>query len=313
MSEIEGRAELVIAGFWRRIGALLIDSVVLGVVGIIIGSLLYSSLARVGAPARLIGFTISLVYFGVLNSRLGHGQTLGKRWLGIRVVDGQGQLLSLGRSLVRYVVFGVPFFVNNVPLSATLTNSMVFDMALSLLVFGGGFAIVYLYIFNRRTRQSLHDLVVGSYVVSVAPQEGQAHFLPVWRVHVVVVALFALFCLGAPGFAKRLAQQEFFASLMPLYHTLQEQPHVMNAQVMRGWVAATGRPTTHYLSAQIRVDSPMTDDADYARSLAELMVKGDPHIAEEDGVRVGLAYGYDIGIASWWTRHVYSFKTSELQ
>jgi uncharacterized RDD family membrane protein YckC len=60
-----------------------------------------------GAYARLIGFAIALAYFGICKSRIGGGQTLGKRWLDVRVVDAHDQLLSLPRSLLGYAVLGI--------------------------------------------------------------------------------------------------------------------------------------------------------------------------------------------------------------
>ncbi|GLQ50950.1 RDD family protein [Dyella flava] len=313
----EGRQDLVIAGFWRRLGAFFIDSIIVGLVGALIGIVLFDSLARMGAPARLIGFVIALAYFGVLNSRIGDGQTLANRWLGIRVVDGQGQTLSLPRALLRYTVLGIPLFFNGLPLPGAALLSPVVGALVSLLVFGGCFAIVYLYVFNRRTRQSLHDLAVGSYVVRVQPEAGEAHFATVWQGHLAVVMVIALLSLGAPLIAKRLAQTDTFAGILPLYQTLEAQPHVMSAQVTRGstsvWSSKSGSSTTRYLSALLRVDAPMINDADYARSIAQTMIKGDPHQAQEDVVTVVLAYGYDMGIASWWTKRTYIYKPWELQ
>ena len=313
----EGRQDLVIAGFWRRLGAFAIDSLIVGLVGALIGAALFDSLARIGAPARLIGFVIAVAYFGVLNSRIGDGQTLANRWLGIRVVDGQGQTLSPLRALLRYTVLGIPLFFNGLPLSGAALMSPVIGALVSLLVFGGGFVIVYLYVFNRRTRQSLHDLAVGSYVVRVQPDAGDAHFATVWKGHLAVVIVIALLSLSAPLAAGRFAQSDTFAGMLPLYQTLEAQPHVMSAQVMRGtasfWSSKNGSSTTRYLSARLRVDAPMINDADYARGIAETMVKGDPHQAQEDVVTVVLAYGYDMGIASWWTRRTYAYKPWELQ
>lgn len=104
-----------IAGFWRRIFAFVIDCLLLGVVGWMLGAIFFDVLARMGSYARLIGFAIALAYFGIGNSRLGSGQTLGKRLLGLRVVDGHHAILSLPRSLARYVVLGIPFFVGGLP------------------------------------------------------------------------------------------------------------------------------------------------------------------------------------------------------
>jgi hypothetical protein len=41
---------------------------------------------------------------------------------------------------------------------------------LSIVVIGGMLVIAYLYVFNRRTRQSLHDLCVQSYVVRASAE-----------------------------------------------------------------------------------------------------------------------------------------------
>ncbi|MFC5580503.1 RDD family protein [Rhodanobacter terrae] len=202
-----------IAGFWRRLGALAIDLILLGIAGLILGALFFDPLARMGAYARLIGFAIALAYFGLCNSRIGGGQTLGKRWLGVRVVDAHDQLLSLPRSLLRYAVLGIPFFANGLPLDPTLAMSTPLGYLLALVVFGGMFAIVYLYIFNRRTRQSLHDLVVGSYVERFDGAARPVPFPVMWRGHLAVAALLAALALSAPVIASRFAQTQTFAGI----------------------------------------------------------------------------------------------------
>lgn len=308
----EGGPDRKIAGFWRRLGAIVIDLVLLGIAGMILGALLFDPLARMGAYARLIGFAIALAYFGLCNSRIGGGQTLGKRWLGVRVVDAHDQLLSLPRSLLRYAVLGIPFFANNLPVSPTLVMSTPLGYLLALVVFGGMFATTYLYIFNRRTRQSLHDLVVGSYVERYDGAAQPAPFPIMWRGHIAVVAVLAAIALSAPVIACRFVHTETFAGMLPLYQTLSSQPHVINAQVVRGWMSKNGH-TTHSLQSSLRLDAPLTDDDAVARRIAHQMAKGDPNIANEDAVVVVLVYGYDMGIASGWKKHGYSFKPGELQ
>lgn len=308
----EGGPDRKIAGFWRRLGAFVIDLVLLGVVGMILGALLFDTFARMGAYARLIGFAIALAYFGICNSRIGAGQTLGKRWLGIRVVDAHDQLLSLPRSLLRYAVLGIPFFANNLPVSPTLVMSTPLGYLLALVVFGGMFATTYLYIFNRRTRQSLHDLVVGSYVERFDRAAQPVPFPIVWRGHIAVVAVLAAIALSAPVIASRFAQTQTFAGMLPLYQTLSSQPHVINAQVVRGWTSMNGN-TTHSLQSSLRLDAPLTEDDAMARRIAQQMAKADPNIANEDAVVVTLVYGYDMGIASGWKKHGYSFRPVELQ
>ena len=309
----EGGSDRKIAGFWRRLGAFVIDLILLGIVGWILGAMLFDTFARMGAYAKLIGFVIALAYFGICNSRIGGGQTLGKRWLGVRVVDVHDQLLSLPRSMLRYVVLGIPFFANGLPLDPKLAMSTPLGYLLALVVFGGMFAIIYLYLFNRRTRQSLHDLAVGSYVERFDRTAQPVPFPILWRGHIVVVALLAVIALSTPAIASRFAQTTTFAGILPLYQTLSSQPHVMTAQVVRGWSSINGGNATHSLQSLLRLDAPMTEDGDMARHIAQLMEKADPDIANEDVVVVTLVYGYDMGIASGWKKHGYSFKPGELQ
>lgn len=310
--QVEGLPERTIAGFWRRLGALVIDLILLTIVGLILGGLFFDTFAHMGAYARLVGFAIALAYFGICNSRIGGGQTLGKRWLGIRVVDAHDQLLTLPRSLLRYVVLGVPFFCNGLPLNPDQGMSTPVGYLLALIVFGGIAALIYLYIFNRRTRQCLHDLVVGSYVERFDRATQPAPFPAMWRGHMVTVVVIAAITLSTPLVASRLAKTQTFAGIQPLYQTLSTQPHVITAQVMRGTSYFNGT-TTHSLQSALRLDAPLTDDDAMAKRIAQQMAKGDPDIANEDAVVVVLVYGYDMGIASGWKKRGYTFKPDELR
>jgi len=302
-----------IAGFWRRLGAFVIDLILLGIAGMILGALFFEPFAHMGEYAQLIGFAIALTYFGLCNSRIGGGQTLGKRWLGVRVVDAHDQLLSLPRSLLRYTVLGLPFFIGRLPIGSQSVSTTPFDYPWALLISGSMLATVYLYVFNRRTRQSLHDLVVGSYVERFDGATQPAPFPVMWRGHLVALAVVAVIALSGPLLSSRWAQSKTFAGILPLYQTLSSQPHVMTVQVVRGWSSFNGGSATHSLQSSLRLDAPMIEDGDMAKRIAQLMAKADPNIANEDAVVVTLVYGYDMGIASGWKKHGYSFRPGELR
>jgi len=87
----------------------------------------------------------------------------------------------------------------------------------------------------------------------------------------------------------------------------------MTVQVARGWSSMNGGKATHSLQSSLWLDAPMTEDGDMARRVAQQMAKADPNIADEDVVVVTLVYGYDMGIASGWKKHGYSFRPGELQ
>ena len=90
-----------LAGFWPRMAALLIDLLRLAVPAFLLGFALFTWLVTLGQAGRLIGSIVALAYFGLLNSRLGDGQTIGKRLLNIRAVGRDGKTLSPARSVLR--------------------------------------------------------------------------------------------------------------------------------------------------------------------------------------------------------------------
>jgi uncharacterized RDD family membrane protein YckC len=91
-----------------------------------------------------------------MNSRLAGGQTVGKRVLKIRTQRVDGTLLSVPRAFARYAVWGVPFFVG-----ALLPEAVLATIALAV----SWLAIAAMVLFNRRTRRTVHDYAVDSWVV----------------------------------------------------------------------------------------------------------------------------------------------------
>jgi uncharacterized RDD family membrane protein YckC len=89
------------------------------------------------------------------------------------VTDRNGKALPPVRPISRYLVIAIPVFLNgawfDVDIASTGPLVSVLGALLSCVVFGGLGATVYLFICNRRTRQALHDLAVGSFVVRGEP------------------------------------------------------------------------------------------------------------------------------------------------
>jgi uncharacterized RDD family membrane protein YckC len=131
------------AGVWIRALAFLVDLVVVAILWVV-GVWLARALAAVGSWTVLIGEAFGITWRLLAPPAyfvLGHGTegwTLGKRLLGIRVVDLRGEpigyLHAVGRSLA---------------------------WALALLPFGLGLVVAA----ARRDRRALHDLIAGTKVV----------------------------------------------------------------------------------------------------------------------------------------------------
>jgi uncharacterized RDD family membrane protein YckC len=87
------------ASFGTRFLAALIDGILLGVVGAVVGAILGLDLSGRQGIQLIIG----LAYFGYLEGSPS-GQTLGKRAMGIRVIDfSNGGPIGVGRALIRFV------------------------------------------------------------------------------------------------------------------------------------------------------------------------------------------------------------------
>jgi hypothetical protein len=71
-----------------------------------------------------------------------------------------------------------------------------------------------------------------------------------------VAALLAAIALSVPAVASRFAQTQTFAGILPLYQALSTQPHVVTAQVVRGWSSFNGGNTTHSLQPSLWLDAP---------------------------------------------------------
>ena len=87
------------AGFWIRAGAYIIDAIILGIIGNIIGSILRIDPTSTNGINLILG----LVYFMYFWSTSGHGQTLGMRVLNLRVVKTSGAELTYTDAVIRYV------------------------------------------------------------------------------------------------------------------------------------------------------------------------------------------------------------------
>lgn len=304
-----------ISGFWRRIGALFIDVLILGAVGFVLGLLLESTFVEIGEWGRLIGFSISLVYFGVMNSVISNGQTLGKKALNIKVVNSSNDTISISKSFARYTVFAIPFTLNGIHITnEALLSYLMYPF--SFLIFGGLFAIIYLYVFNRVTRQSLHDLIFGTYVVNSEVDHQTVGVI--WKPHLLVVVSLFIASVILPIYTSQQAKVESFEDLISTQKTINSFSAVTYASVTSGSsvFASTSEDsqtkTTTYVNVQAFISEDNVADEALARNLGEVVVNTYSESINKDVIKVTLTYGYDIGIWSQWFNHTHTFAPTDL-
>lgn len=310
----EPKTDRSICGFWRRIFALLIDTMILGIVGLILGTTGYDFFAQMGGYGRLVGFAIALTYFGFANSSIFGGQTFGKKLLKIQVVGSEGETISLPKSLLRYSVLGLPFFLNGAPVNPSLMENPIVIVLLGLIVFGMGGSIIYLYIFNRKTRQSLHDLVVGTYVVN---NNQTLVTEPVWKGHFVTIGiLFAAIVVGAGVFIPKIAKKQIFADLLTTQEQIQLSGIVHYSTVVTGtswsYNSNSEEKTKHtYLAINASLKQRPTDFDTTIKEIAKIVFASYPTISEKDSLSINAIYGYDIGIARAWRNQNHHYSPEE--
>ena len=136
------------AGFWRRVGAYLIDGLILGIVFVPL-ALAVAPDPTTGAPAQssaaanavnAVSTLVGWLYFAFMESS-GRQATLGKMALGIVVTDLEGNRIGFGRATARY-----------------------FAKLLSFLILAIGVIMVA---FTAK-KQGLHDMIASTLVVKRA-------------------------------------------------------------------------------------------------------------------------------------------------
>ena len=163
------------AGFWIRVAAAVIDILILLVFSIV-------SAFMKSVPAYLLMVLPTLVYKPVLEGLL--GGTAGKLALGLKVVNGEEQLLGLAGGFIRSGLFLLPSIPNIIlqirmieqgispfnpdqALAFQQSNELLYYVSYAL----SGLLVVSCVVvaFTRRKR-GLHDFIADSYVIYTEKQ-----------------------------------------------------------------------------------------------------------------------------------------------
>lgn len=170
-SEGGAGAPRVLASAWTRLGAYLVDLVVLYAAAYLLQAVGRESLLQLNPWLPWIAHLVLLGYFGLGQGPLGKGRTAGKAVFGIRVVDAQGQTLGHGPAFVRGLFQQAPFlmlvspelymiaFTPSLWRTLWLVTGMAVVVALPLTL------VLVLGLFMHPRRRSWHDLLADSFVI----------------------------------------------------------------------------------------------------------------------------------------------------
>jgi uncharacterized RDD family membrane protein YckC len=293
----------------RRFIAFLIDGAVVWLACYVLTWPFFKTLSDLGGWGRLVGFCVALPYFAILNSRIGGGQTLGKELTHLQVVDRNGNTISFWRSLARYALLAVPYFTNDITINATRAP-WIATYLLGLAIFGLDVATSYLVLFNRRTRQGVHDLAVGSYVAD-ATKSGPVNCQPIWDMHWIFLGFILLFAfLGSIVLGEIVGQSIQTAPFLEDFRVVAHMDGFRGARMEKQWSFGNkGRTTTLVVKAYWK--EKKSNEEAVADEIAQLILQHDPKIQGCDALRIVMIRGYDIGIANAYVSDLYQHTPAE--
>lgn len=308
----DNESAMSVAGFWRRALAFGLDLLFLCGVGFAVGTTFKPFLMHYGSDGRLVGYGITAFYFTICNASLFGGQTIGQMFLNIKVVDKNCQGISLFSSLLRSLIVTLPLWLSVLmnPNDDLIRGAYHWIFLAAIL----SATSVYLLIFNRSTRQSLHDLVADTYVISCAASEVNRQ--KVWVGHYMMVALVFVGTIPAAVFAmdvmNELKSQEH--ELTEVRKILVKEPNIKDAALsVYTNVMKTIDGDVSFTGVKVNI---VTDDNDLlehenVKALAETVRQKCNACKKLDFVNIVLSYGYDIGIWSDYDSYGYLFDEDD--
>jgi uncharacterized RDD family membrane protein YckC len=129
------------AGFWRRLGAVVIDAGVGAVIGFFIGPIFEDeNLSRIAIWLYVMAYYILVpVYW--------NGYTVGKRVTGARIVCVDGEKLGFKNTILRMPVAQVLY---------TISFLTLYIVTIFMIIF-------------RNDKRAVHDFIAGTYVTTEKP------------------------------------------------------------------------------------------------------------------------------------------------
>jgi uncharacterized RDD family membrane protein YckC len=146
----EAWARAPLSGWWRRVGAYILDAIFTSIVSWVGVTLIYAGSEATGVILVLAGLVVAFFYYPLTMMREGehNGKSLGKQIVAIRVVRDDGQPVTFGFALLREFV----------------VKYLLFSVVGGF-VFGIPWLIDVLWPLWDDENRALHDMIVKSHVL----------------------------------------------------------------------------------------------------------------------------------------------------
>jgi uncharacterized RDD family membrane protein YckC len=283
---------------FKRLVALIVDFIILGIVGYISGLFLEDFYVSMGKYGTLIGSVITIVYFSILQSKVGKGQTVGKKVIDAKVTDLSGQYLTIGNSFLRSFITFFPV------MNAGIFTSGKGMLPIVILLLVTTFASIYL-IFANKSRRCLHDILVSSVVTNQYVNEFEINELNDRSTKKLIpIAVIAVLMLVA-GLYQTFAENAL-SQLLVAREKIEDYPGVITVDEVQSATttySSFNQPatTTSSVRVTVRIDNENEAsnlDSKYFDDFYKIVKTEIPESRNVDAVSITLYYGFNIGIAT---------------
>ena len=248
------------ASFWKRAAAFIIDNIIYSIIASVLANIIglmigigmglsgvakpdEASLSTVltGAVVGLIVQLVVYIFYYVWPESTSWQATIGKRMLGLKVTDLNGQRLSFLRSLGRYA---------------------------GMILSGITLCIGYLMCFWTEKRQCLHDLLANCLVMDTKPEEKQGCAVA------IAIGFVVFFVFLIAGIVAAIALPQYVmamerAHMAQAYSVLQDAKNAQQIYMTDNRTPATGWDQLGIrFNCSVQADSKMCVAKDFTYELA---------------------------------------------
>jgi uncharacterized RDD family membrane protein YckC len=281
----------------RRFAAFAVDMILISTIGYLSSFLFENFYMKLGNYGKIIGAAAVLIYFGFFDSKIGKGQSIGKKLLKIKVVNKNSECISVLNGFIRSLwLFTVTLFNG-----FSLNNSKFIPIIIIIgtILFSIIFGEMYFFIFNKKTIQSLHDLYSNTFVVSTA-SEGEIEYKNSRKV-LCCSTIIPLLILTLTICVSARTKNTFLGEYLRIIDLIQEDLPVHQTTISKNFSTVkntSGTTRQNYVLLNTYKDNKSDDDKELAVRIAQKAFDNNFAINDDEILSIVISSGFNIGIAS---------------
>lgn len=297
MEEIDENYDVKFASRKKRLFGFIIDIFIIGLFGYLSGLIFEGFYIQIGNYGKIVGFLITWLYFSIFDSKIFNGQSIGKKICKIKVVNKTNDTLTIKESSLRSLIYSLTVLLNG----ASFKNMKYFPVIIliGIILFSIYVLEVYLFIFNKPSKQTLHDLLSKSYVVNI--ESDKVIDIP-QNIKVIRFAFFIPLIIAILTISINVLMKNTFSyKMLPLIDNIQNQLPLRNTTINNGMTKSIG-PTDNSEFKYIYLTCIKLNQNDFSDELAvkvaEIVINSQLSVRDGESLIIQINSGYDIGISN---------------